>query len=234
MPSQSNASPPVITIDGPSGSGKGTVSQLAAKKLGFHLLDSGALYRLTALAATWRGIDWNDEVKVAELAANLNVEFRPGERGTTIYLDGEDATDDIRKEAMSLGSSTVAALPQVRASLLELQKSFQKPPGLVADGRDMGTTVFPAAAAKIFLTASPEERAQRRYKQLMAKGESVSLRALLEDIQARDERDSQRSTSPLKPAADALILDSTSLSIDEVLAAVIDHVKSKGIPVENR
>lgn len=219
---------PVITIDGPSGSGKGTIAQLLAQRLGFNFLDSGALYRLTALAASKRGIDWDDEAAVAELAENLDVQFKTGEK-SRILLDGEDATDAIRKEQMSLGSSKVAALPKVRAALLHLQKSFQQPPGLVADGRDMGSSVFPDAVAKIFLTASAEERARRRHNQLMAKGESVSLRALLKDIQARDERDSQRAVSPLKPADDALILDSTQLSIVQVLDQVMEHVAQRGI-----
>ncbi|MGQ9426152.1 (d)CMP kinase [Gilvimarinus sp. F26214L] len=220
---------PVITIDGPSGSGKGTISQLVARKLGFNFLDSGALYRLTALAARKRNVDWADEAAVARVAAGLDVKFETDGGRATILLDGEDATDAIRKEDMSLGSSTVAAHPAVRAALLELQKGFQRPPGLVADGRDMGTTVFPTADVKIFLTASAEERAQRRYNQLLEKGESVSLRALLKDIQARDERDSQRAVSPLKPADDALILDSTRLSIVEVLDRVLDYAAQRGI-----
>ncbi|MCW8194237.1 (d)CMP kinase [Proteobacteria bacterium 005FR1] len=226
---QPDKTAPVITIDGPSGSGKGTISQLVAQKLKFNFLDSGALYRLTALAARKRNTDWADEDAVAKIAEELQVQFETGGEKTVILLDGDDATDAIRKEEMSLGSSKVAAHPKVRAALLNLQKSFQQGPGLVADGRDMGTTVFPDASVKIFLTASAEERAQRRYKQLMEKGESVSLRALLTDIQARDERDSQRAVSPLKPADDALILDSTTLSIVEVLDRVLDYAAQKGI-----
>jgi cytidylate kinase len=226
---QPDKTAPVITIDGPSGSGKGTISQLVAQKLKFNFLDSGALYRLTALAARKRNIDWDDEDRVAKVAEELQVQFETGGEKTVILLDGDDATDAIRREEMSLGSSKVAAHPKVRAALLNLQKSFQQAPGLVADGRDMGTTVFPDASVKIFLTASAEERAQRRYKQLMEKGESVSLRALLTDIQARDERDSQRAVSPLKPADDALILDSTTLSIVEVLDRVLDYAAQKGI-----
>ncbi|MEX1033604.1 MAG: (d)CMP kinase [Cellvibrionaceae bacterium] len=220
---------PVITIDGPSGSGKGTISQLLAHRLGFHFLDSGALYRLTALAASKQGVSWDDAATVAKLAGRMEVKFKIAGERVVVLLDGEDATDAIRKEKMSLGSSTVAAHPGVRTALLSLQKSFQQPPGLVADGRDMGTTVFPRATAKIFLTASAEERALRRYKQLMDKGESVSLRALLKDIQARDERDSQRAVSPLKPADDALLLDSTQLSIVEVLDQAMDYVARRGI-----
>lgn len=220
---------PVVTIDGPSGSGKGTISQLLAQRLGFNFLDSGALYRLTALAASNRGISWDAADEVARLAEHLDVEFKVEDTRAVVLLDGKDATDAIRKEEMSLGSSKVAAHPEVRTALLHLQKSFQQPPGLVADGRDMGTTVFPQANAKIFLTASAEERAQRRYKQLMDKGESVSLRALLEGIQARDERDSQRAASPLKPADDALVLDSTQLSIVEVLDQVMEYIAQRGI-----
>lgn len=219
----------MVAIDGPSGSGKGTICQRVARYLGFHLLDSGALYRITALAALNNGIDLDDEPAVAGLAAQLQIQFVPRDDGTQILLEGEDVTDAIRKEVVSMGASTVAAHPQVRVALMDLQKSFRRLPGLVADGRDMGTTVFPDAQAKIFLTASVEERARRRHKQLIDKGESVSLRALLKDIQARDERDSQRSASPLKPAADAFILDSTELSIDEVFAAVLNHLEVKGI-----
>lgn len=220
---------PVVTIDGPSGSGKGTVAHLLAQQLGFNFLDSGALYRLTALAAQERGIDWDDEDAVAGVAAELDVEFRTEGERTIIILDNKDATAAIRKEEISLGASKVAAHPKVRDALLDLQKSFRRGRGLVADGRDMGTMIFPQAELKIFLTASAEERAQRRYKQLLEKGESVSLRALLSDIQARDERDSQRDVSPLKPAPDAIILDSTHLSIVEVLNQVLSHAAERGI-----
>lgn len=228
-PQKPDISAPVITIDGPSGAGKGTIAQLLAQKLQFNFLDSGSLYRLTALAARNRSTDWDDEEAVAQIAEQLEVQFDTGGERMTIRLHGDDASDAIRREEMSLGSSKVAAHPKVRDALLNLQKSFQQAPGLVADGRDMGTTVFPDANAKIFLTASAEERAQRRYKQLIEKGESVSLRALLTDIQARDERDSQRAVSPLKPADDALILDSTTLSIVEVLDRVLDYIAQKGI-----
>lgn len=224
-----DSSIPVITIDGPSGSGKGTIAHLLAQKLKFNFLDSGSLYRLTALAAKQRGIDWDDEDAVATLAAELDVKFETEGERTIILLDGTDATEAIRKEEISLGASKVAAHPKVREALLDLQKSFQQGRGLVADGRDMGTMVFPQAELKIFLTASAEERAQRRYKQLLEKGESVSLRALLSDIQERDERDSQRAISPLKPAPDAVILDSTRLSIVEVLNQVLDYASERGL-----
>lgn len=229
MTTSDNKKVPVITIDGPSGSGKGTIAHLLAQKLNFNFLDSGSLYRLTALAAKERGINWDDEEAVAALAARLDVEFRTEGERTVILLDGKDATEAIRKEEISLGASKVAAHPKVREALLDLQKSFQQGRGLVADGRDMGTVVFPEAELKIFLTASAEERAQRRYKQLLDKGESVSLRALLFDIQARDERDSQRAASPLKPAPDALILDSTHLSIVEVLNQVLAYASERGL-----
>lgn len=220
---------PVITVDGPSGSGKGTVCQRLANLFGYHLLDSGALYRLTALAADRLAVDLDDADAAAEVAKNMKVEFLPGDQGIQVLLDGEDATNAIRKEAVGMGASTVAAHESVRTVLFDVQKSFQQGPGLVADGRDMGTVVFPQAEAKIFLTASAEERAQRRYKQLLEKGESVSLRALLKDIEARDERDSQRAISPLKPADDALLLDSTILSIDDVVKQASNFIRSKGL-----
>ena len=214
---------PVITIDGPSGVGKGTIAQLLARELGWHMLDSGALYRLVALGAARQGIPLDDETALADYAARLPVEFRAGEgatHGLAIYLDGEAVGDAIRTEECGAGASRVAALPAVRAALLARQRAFRRPPGLVADGRDMGTTVFPDAPLKIFLTASAEERARRRYKQLKEKGIDVSLAALLEEITERDTRDSQRSASPLVPADDALRIDTTSMTIDEVLQTV--------------
>ena len=217
--------PTVIAIDGPSGSGKGTLSQLLAKKIGFHLLDSGALYRLVALAALKQGVNIQDERQVEQVAAQLDVRFDITDESTRILLSGEDVTSAIRNEIISMNASVVAAYPGVREALLKRQRDFRQLPGLVADGRDMGTTVFPDADIKIFLTASAEARAQRRYKQLVEKGERVDMNALIKDIQERDERDSKRTVSPLKPAADAILLDSTQMTIEEVLEAMLSLVK---------
>ena len=211
---------PVIAIDGPGGSGKGTIAMRLAAELGWHLLDSGALYRLVAVAAMERDVAADDEQALGELAANLGAEFETAEQGTVVRLDGEDVTDRLRSEAASALSSRVAALPAVRAALVRRQRAFRRPPGLVADGRDMGTVIFPDAQLKIFLTASAEARAERRYKQLKEKGESVNLSRLFRDIEKRDERDRSRAVSPLKPAADAHIIDSTELSINEVLQKI--------------
>ena len=208
---------PVIAIDGPAASGKGTVAQRVAAALGFHYLDSGALYRLVALAAARRGVSFDDEPAVAALAERLDAEFRDGE----IWLGGERVDDAIRTEAVSAAASRVAALPAVRAALLERQRAFRAPPGLVAEGRDMGTVVFPAARLKIFLTASAEARAERRYKQLMEKGLGANMQALLRDIRERDARDSERSAAPLKPAEDAIEIDTTGLSIQQVVDRVL-------------
>jgi len=216
----------VITIDGPSGSGKGTLSQMLARHLGYHLLDSGALYRLVALAAMKKKIDLHNELGVSEVAAGLNVIFNLKNGGSAqILLDGVEVTDAIRQEAVSMGASQVAAYSGVRAALLERQRAFATAPGLVADGRDMGTTVFPNARTKLFLTASAEARAARRYKQLCAKGESVDMAELVRDIRERDERDSNRAISPLKPAADAIIIDSTAMTIDEVFARMLASIR---------
>lgn len=211
----------IITIDGPSGVGKGTIGQKLARKLGFHLLDSGALYRLTALAAVQKNVDFTDEVALARLAENLNIEFLPGENGIRYFLYGKDVSDDIRNEAVGMNASKVGASQSVRQALLDLQREFDKAPGLVADGRDMGTTVFPDADIKVFLSASAEERARRRIRQLEEKGESADFQQILADIEARDKQDREREISPLKPADDAIEMDTTSMSISEVLKAVL-------------
>lgn len=217
---------PVIAIDGPSASGKGTVAAIVAEKLGYHYLDSGALYRITALAALRAGIPFDDEKAVASLVERMQIAFDAGE----ILLDGTRVTDEIRSEICSDGASRVAALPQVRAALLDRQKGFRQAPGLVADGRDMGSTVFPDSTLKVFLTASAEERAKRRYKQLMGKGVSVNIDTLLQDIRARDERDSMRSVAPLQKNADAELLDTTQIGIEDAVSRVIElfSVKNYG------
>lgn len=222
---------PVITIDGPSGSGKGTIAALLAAKLGWSFLDSGALYRLLAFAARNHGVDLTNEEGLKALAAHLDVQFSVTEPGQSmrIVLEGEDVTQAIRTEAVGAGASQVAALPVVREALLQRQKAFREPPGLVADGRDMGTVVFPDATLKIFLTASAEERARRRYLQLKAKGDDVNLASLLEEIRARDERDTQRVAAPLKPADDAIQLDSTSLTIEQVLEQILGEVEKRDL-----
>lgn len=214
----------VITIDGPSGAGKGTLSQLLAKRLGFHLLDSGALYRLVALAVNQQQLDIYSEAVVAKVAQGLDVKFDTAGEITRVMLAGEDVTQKIRTEIVSMNASIVAAYPGVRTALLARQRDFRQLPGLVADGRDMGTHVFPDADKKIFLTASAQARAERRYQQLTAKGESVDMAALINDIQARDERDSNRIISPLKPATDAYVIDSTELTIEEVLNAMLAFI----------
>ena len=210
---------PVLAIDGPSASGKGTVAERVAQALGFHFLDSGALYRLTALSAMNHGVTLDDEFGVAGLAAILPAGFHDG----AVWLANENVTDAIRAEAVGEGASVVAALPAVRAALLERQRAYRQAPGLVADGRDMGSVVFPDAMAKVFLTASAEARAERRYKQLIGKGMSANLAALVSDMQARDARDSGRAVAPLKPAPDALLLDTTEMGIEAAVRAVLNH-----------
>ena len=214
---------PVIAIDGPSGSGKGTIARRVALALGWHLLDSGALYRLVALAAGRKDIALDDEKSLALLAVNLNVRFDSDQDGNEqIWLDDEDVTAAIRTEDAGIGASAVAGLQAVRDGLLGQQREFRQEPGLVADGRDMGTQVFTDAALKVFLTATPAERAKRRYKQLKGKGIDVSLPALSRDIEDRDRRDSERSVAPLRPAEDARILDSSGKSIEAVVQTVLD------------
>lgn len=213
----SAASVPVIAIDGPSASGKGTVAQRVAAALGFHYLDSGALYRAVALAALRRGMDLDNRLETARIALNLNISFS----GDRIVLDGDDVSDALRAEEVGVGASRVAAHPEVRAALLDRQRAFRQPPGLVADGRDMGSVVFPDAGLKIYLTASAEERAVRRYKQLIEKGMSASMGALLQEIRARDARDSARAVAPLQKCTDAMELDTTGMSIEAAVAAVL-------------
>ena len=220
----------VITVDGPSGSGKGTICQLLARALGWHLLDSGALYRLTALAARHHGVALDDVEALEVLAAHLDVRFMAQDEGDTqIILEGEEVTHAIRNERVGEDASVIAALGPVREALLSRQRDFAREPGLVADGRDMGTVVFPQAELKIYLDASAEERAQRRYKQLISKEPGASLGDILNDIKARDARDMNRAVAPLKPAPDAVILDSTLMSIKEVLQAVLDEARHRGL-----
>lgn len=218
---------PVLAIDGPSGSGKGTVARRVAKRLGWHLLDSGALYRLVAVDAARKGVALDDPAALAELAARLDVQFLTASDGRErILLAGNDVTAAVRSEEAGLGASAVASIPPVRNALFDRQRAFRQAPGLVADGRDMGTQVFADALLKVFLTASPEERARRRHKQLKDKGIDVSLAAVSRDIVDRDRRDSERLVAPLRPAEDARMLDSSSMSIDEVVQIVFDWVSS--------
>ncbi|MDO6562767.1 (d)CMP kinase [Amphritea sp. 1_MG-2023] len=222
---------PVITVDGPSGSGKGTVCSLLARELGWNLLDSGALYRLVGLAARHHGVALDDESALVVLAAHLDVQFTTSanQHEVTIVLEGEEVTHTIRTEECGADASVIAAIGSVRTALLERQRAFVTEPGLIADGRDMGTVVFPQAPLKVYLTASAEERANRRYNQLINKGLGASLQTILTDIQARDARDMNRAVAPLKPAEDAICLDTTELSIDEVLASVMDQARHKGL-----
>ncbi|NCF19009.1 MAG: (d)CMP kinase [Haliea sp.] len=221
---------PVITVDGPSGAGKGTISHMLADTLGWHFLDSGALYRVTGQACLMEGVSWDDHPAVTEVARHLDVSFSAAEDGEILVAcKGIDVSREIRTEEGGRGASTVAAIPSVREALLQRQREFRRAPGLVADGRDMGTVVFPDAPLKFFLTASAGERARRRHKQLIAKGESVSLPRLLEDIEERDARDSSRKVSPLVPAEDAIVIDSTTTPIPDVFQQVMQRVKEKGL-----
>jgi len=212
---------PVLTIDGPSGSGKGTVSQRVAQKLGWHYLDSGALYRALAVMAQHQGVDTSDTVALQQCAQSMPLQFLPSLLGVRVWIDDHDITDELRLESTGARASALAAIPEVRAALLERQRHFRQPPGLVADGRDMGTVIFPDAPFKVFLTASAQERAQRRYKQLNEQGVCIKLTDLVREISARDQRDMQRATAPLKPATDAHIIDTTAMTIDEVISSVL-------------
>ncbi|GLT19767.1 cytidylate kinase [Vibrio zhanjiangensis] len=218
---------PVVTVDGPSGAGKGTLCMLLAKRLGFQLLDSGAIYRVLALAAIHHGVDLDSEEALVPLATHLDVQFIAEGELVKVILEGEDVSGELRTEETGMAASKVAALPRVREALLRRQRSFEGGAGLIADGRDMGTVVFPHAEAKIFLDASAEERAHRRLKQLQDKGLNVKFGDLLSEIQERDERDRNRLVAPLRPAEDALLLDATTMSIDEVVEKALQYIESK-------
>jgi len=229
-PDAADPSVPVVTLDGPSGSGKGTVSRLLARRLGWHLLDSGALYRLVAHAGTLAGLAPDDAVGHAGLARRMNVVFDPDNAaGERVLLEGRDITAALRQEAAGAGASRVAVWPAVRSALLARQRAAARPPGLIADGRDMGTVVFPHAPLKIFLTASAEERAQRRYKQLKEKDSGVSLAALSREIAERDRRDATRPVAPLVPASDAIVLDSTALDAAAVAERIVAYGRARGL-----
>ncbi|MDR9825341.1 (d)CMP kinase [Vibrio sp. FNV 38] len=218
---------PIVTVDGPSGAGKGTLCMLIADKLGYKLLDSGAIYRVLALAAIHHGVDLTSEEALVLLATHLDVQFVAEGDLVNVILEGENVSRDLRKEETGMAASKVAALPRVREALLRRQRAFAQAPGLVADGRDMGTVVFPEAQVKIFLDASAEERAHRRMKQLQLKGLDVRFDDLLSEIQERDDRDRNRPVAPLRPAEDALVLDSTSMNIDEVVKKALQYIESK-------
>ena len=216
--------PYVITIDGPSGSGKGSLALALARKLGFHILDSGAIYRLAALRARGQGVSLDDEQQVLQAIDGMQIRFESGEELTVPFLDGQDVSAELREEATGSAASIVAAHPAVRERLLQTQRDFFRAPGLVADGRDMGSTVFPAARIKIFLLASPEVRAKRRYNQLINMDLSANIDDLLTEIEARDERDRNRAASPLVPAADAIVVDSSFMDREQVLDLVMQHI----------
>ncbi len=222
---------PVVTIDGPSGAGKGTICHLLAKKLGWQLLDSGAIYRVLALAALHHNVELVNEEAISLLAGHLDVQFQSGIDGDAVkvVLEGEVVTNDIRTQECSNAASKIAAFPRVREALLRRQRAFQTEPGLIADGRDMGTVVFPNAPVKIFLTASAEERAERRYNQLRDKGFDVKIDRLLAEVKERDDRDMNRAVAPLKPADDALVVDTTGINIEKVLEIVSEHIE-KNLP----
>jgi len=212
---------PVLTIDGPSGAGKGTVSCLAASRLGWHYLDSGALYRAVGVAASWADLDLADPAALVRCTFDTEITFKEDGGNLRVFVNNTDATDELRLETTGTLASAIAAIPEVRAALKERQRAFRREPGLVADGRDMGTVIFPDATTKVFLTASAEERARRRHNQLKEKGVSVTFDGLLREILARDARDAQRTVAPLKPAEDAVLIDTTGLSIDEVVDRVL-------------
>lgn len=213
---------PVLTIDGPSGAGKGTISRIVARRLGWHYLDSGALYRAVGVAASWADIDTSDASALVRCTFDTHVQFVEQGDAMRVLVNGTDATDELRLETTGALASAIAAIPEVRAALKERQRAFRMAPGLVADGRDMGTVIFPDAPYKVFLTASAEERAERRHKQLKDKGVSVNFEDLLREIMARDARDAQRTVAPLKPADDAVLIDTTGIGIEDVVARVMD------------
>lgn len=218
---------PVLTIDGPSGAGKGAVSARVAAELGWHLLDSGAVYRAVALKVLREGVDAADEDAVVALSRGLDLDFRPGDDGIEVLLDGAPVGESLRGEKVSAAASRVAALPAVREAVLDVQQRCRRAPGLVADGRDMGTVVFPDAPVKVFLQASVEERAKRRYKQLKEKGENVILSRLFQDMLDRDRRDRERAVSPTVPAPDAIVIDSTEMSLDAVVEQILGQVRAR-------
>lgn len=213
---------PVLTIDGPSGAGKGTISRIVARRMGWHYLDSGALYRAVGVAASWADIDTSDASALVRCTFDTHVQFVEQGDAMRVLVNGSDATDELRLETTGALASAIAAIPEVRAALKERQRAFRELPGLVADGRDMGTVIFPDAPHKVFLTASAEERAERRHKQLKDKGVSVNFDDLLREIMARDARDAQRTVAPLKPADDAVLIDTTGIGIADVVARVMD------------